>query len=117
LAVTFAAGSRYAYCTTMGPIAGAHCPCATKAPRAAQDLTIQSTDCHRVGTVGALPQGTLAATTASVPVARLAGLVPSLTGHALAFEPAAVAVASFTARQRAGPSTSASRARLMVFLL
>jgi hypothetical protein len=117
LAATFAAGSRYAYCTAMGPIAGAHCPCATKAPRAAHDLTIQSTDCHRIVTVGALPQSTRGATTTSVPVARLAGLFPSQTGRALAFEPATMVVASFTAQQRAGPSASAARARLMVFLL
>lgn len=117
LAATFAAGSRYAYCTAMGPIAGAHCPCAAKAPRAAHDLTIQSTDCHRVVTVGALPQGTPGGTGTTVPVARLAGLIPSLTGGARAVEPAAMAVASFTAGQRAGPSASAARARLMVFLL
>ena len=101
----------------MGPIAGAHCPCAAKAPKAAHDLTIQPADCHRVVTVGALPQGTRTATAASVPRARLAGLLPALTGSEIAFEPSAMRAASFAAHQRAGPSPSTARAQLMVFLL
>ena len=117
LAATFAAGSRYAYCTAMGPIAGAHCPCAEKAPKADHHLAVHSTDCHRVVTVGALPQSTWAAQSPSVPFPPLAGHIPSLTGRALAVEPFSMVMAALTAQQRAGPSASTARARLMVFLL
>jgi len=117
MAATLSARARYAYCAAMGPIAGMHCACGAKALRAAEGLTVQAADCHRVVTIGALPLGTRLAPVTDVPFPPLVRIISSVTGHVPADERTATLARSFQARQRAGPSAKGARTRLMVFLL
>ena len=119
IAATLTAGTRYAYCVAMGPLAGAHCACAAKRAVAARALTLQPTDCHRLFTVGRLPSARQAAAGASIPVLPRSTLLSSFSVHDFAFEPTDVLTAMARARQRDGPPRPihADRTRRMVFLL
>ncbi|HTB74319.1 MAG TPA: hypothetical protein VK762_13805 [Polyangiaceae bacterium] len=118
LAATLSAGSRVTYCTAMGPFAGSHCACVAQASRTAQAPAVESTDCRRVVTAGALPASISEARAASVPAARKM-VFAATAGRVRAASPIAMYTDGHPARQRAGPSppASAERTRLMVLLL
>ena len=118
LGAMLSAGTRFAYCTTMGPFEGAHCACMARATKAFPAPSLEATDCHQVVTVDALPTATPEARSAPVPPAPhgVGVASPAPVGSPPSI---AITLAPRGARQRAGPArpAHADRSQLMVFLL
>lgn len=116
------AGSRYAYCATMGELRHAPCcPSEVQGEHADEGAALQATtpDCCRALTLGALPEGTAGASPVIAAASFVALAAPPwrAVGPESALHAARRAWAVPKATAPPHDSAARSRARLSVFLL
>jgi hypothetical protein len=108
------AGSRYFYCPLMQVVLSASC--CDHDEKTSDQQELRQTDCCEAKSIRALPAGALAAPPRSFVAPLVAFLPPLELAHTRALVPLRSDRFSYPAKRRP-PSSSASRAELMVFVI